>query len=74
VSGGADRPLRATAVEAALIGGGAVRDAVAAFAAALDPPDNHAASAEYRRCMIVELLRRTIEAALAGVGNREGAG
>ena len=62
-----DRPLRATAVEQALVGQSATEDAVrtAAEAAAegTDPPSDLNGDAEYRRSIVPVLTRRAVLAA-----------
>jgi aerobic carbon-monoxide dehydrogenase medium subunit len=62
-------PLRATAVEQALAGGGTDRDALAAAAEnapeGTSPPSDTNASAEYRRELSKVLVRRAVEEALA---------
>jgi len=65
-----DRPLRATAVEQALVGQPATEDAVrsAAEAAAegTDPPSDLNGDAEYRRSIVPVLTRRAVLAAAGG--------
>jgi aerobic carbon-monoxide dehydrogenase medium subunit len=65
-----DRPLRATAVEQALVGQQATEDAVrnAAGAAAegTDPPTDLNGDAEYRRSIVPVLTRRAVLAAAGG--------
>jgi aerobic carbon-monoxide dehydrogenase medium subunit len=65
-----DRPLRATAVEQALVGQSASEDAVrtAAEAAAegTDPPSDLNGDAEYRRSIVPVLTRRAVLAAAGG--------
>lgn len=67
--GAADLPIRAHAVEAALIGEPAVpglAEQVAPFATdGLEPRSDHQASAEYRRELARVLVRRTLARALA---------
>ncbi|MCA3072220.1 MAG: xanthine dehydrogenase family protein subunit M [Rhodocyclaceae bacterium] len=67
--GAADLPIRASAVEAALIGEPAVpglAERVAPLAAdGLEPRSDHQASAEYRRELAHVLVRRTLAKALA---------
>jgi carbon-monoxide dehydrogenase medium subunit len=62
-------PLRATAVEQALAGGGTDRDALVAAAEnapeGTSPPSDTNASAEYRRELSKVLVRRAVEEALA---------
>jgi carbon-monoxide dehydrogenase medium subunit len=62
-------PLRATAVEQALAGGGTDRDALATAAEnapeGTSPPSDTNASAEYRRELSKILVRRAVEEALA---------
>jgi len=65
-----DRPLRATAVEQALVGQPATEDAVRAAAAAAaegtDPPSDLNGDAEYRRSIVPVLTRRAVLAAAGG--------
>jgi carbon-monoxide dehydrogenase medium subunit len=56
-------PLRATAVETALAGGAAAREAAARAAEGLDPPADLNASPEYRRHLAQVLVRRALEEA-----------
>jgi carbon-monoxide dehydrogenase medium subunit len=71
--GAADLPVRAHAVEAALVGERA--DAALAMQVAglasegLDPRSDHQASAEYRRELARVLVRRTLEKTLAPAGD-----
>ncbi len=62
-----DRPLRATAVEQALVGQPATEDAVRAAAGAAaegtDPPSDLNGDAEYRRSIVPVLTRRAVLAA-----------
>lgn len=68
-SGASDVAIRAPDLEAALVGVELARPdartAIAAFTAGLDPPDNHAASAAYRRALLTELLGRAVTTACA---------
>jgi aerobic carbon-monoxide dehydrogenase medium subunit len=65
-----DRPLRATAVEQALVGQPATEDAVRTAAASAaegtDPPSDLNGDAEYRRSIVPVLTRRAVLAAAAG--------
>jgi len=68
-SGAAQTAIRAPDIEAALVGlpieHPESRHHVKAFAASLSPPDDHSASADYRRALIEELLQRAISIACA---------
>jgi carbon-monoxide dehydrogenase medium subunit len=63
-------PLRASAVEAALIGvaatDDAVRDACAAAAEGTNPPSDLNGSSDYRRALAPILTRRAVLAAAGG--------
>ncbi|KGN33818.1 carbon-monoxide dehydrogenase [Knoellia sinensis KCTC 19936] len=63
-------PLRATAVEAALVGASAsdeaIREACAAAAEGTDPPSDLNGSADYRRALAPVLTRRAVLAAAGG--------
>jgi carbon-monoxide dehydrogenase medium subunit len=63
-------PVRATAVEQALVGqpatGDAIRTAAAAAADGTTPPVDANADADYRRHLAGVLTRRALEAASAG--------
>ena len=65
-----DRPLRATAVEQALVGQPATEDAVRTAAASAaegtDPPSDLNGDAEYRRSIVPVLTRRAVLAAAGG--------
>jgi aerobic carbon-monoxide dehydrogenase medium subunit len=61
-------PLRATAVEAALVAGASPAEAAAHAADGLDPPADVHASAEYRTHLATVLVRRALERASAGAG------
>jgi carbon-monoxide dehydrogenase medium subunit len=65
-----DRPLRATAVEEALVGQPATEDAVRAAASAAaegtDPPSDLNGDADYRRSIVPVLTRRAVLAAAGG--------
>ncbi len=56
-------PLRATAVEEALAGGGSVQEAASHAADGLDPPSDLNASPEYRAHLARVLVRRALEEA-----------
>ena len=56
-------PLRATAVEAALAGGGSVADAAELAAEGAVPPVDNNADASYRTHLAQVLTRRALEAA-----------
>jgi aerobic carbon-monoxide dehydrogenase medium subunit len=58
-------PLRATAVEEALVGGSSPKEAVQQVAIGIAPVDDAFASAEYRTHLAPILARRAIEEALA---------
>ncbi len=58
-------PLRATAAEEAIAGGGSVRDAAALMAEGTEPPTDHAASSDFRRHLVRVLGRRALEEAAA---------
>jgi carbon-monoxide dehydrogenase medium subunit len=58
-------PLRATAAEEAVAGGGSIEDAAALMAEGTDPPSDHAASSEFRRHLARVLGRRALEEASA---------
>ncbi|MDH3226463.1 MAG: xanthine dehydrogenase family protein subunit M [Thermoleophilia bacterium] len=64
----AETPVRASAVEAALMGAshGAIASAAASAADGTEPPDDTFASADYRRHLAPVIVRRAVEAALAG--------
>lgn len=68
-SGVAQAAIRAPDLEAALVGRPIAqpesKDDVKVFAASLSPPDDHSASADYRRALIEELLQRAISIACA---------
>jgi len=68
-SGAAQTAIRAPDLEATLIGlpveQPESRDPVKAFTASLSPPDDHSASADYRRALIGVLLQRAISLACA---------
>ena len=59
-------PLRATAVQEALVGGASIEDAAALAADGTDPPTDHAASSDFRKHLARVLTRR----ALAEAWNR----
>jgi carbon-monoxide dehydrogenase medium subunit len=63
----ADKPIRATAVEQALVGAGldeaAIRDACASAAEGTSPPSDLNGDAEYRRAIAPVLTRRAVLAA-----------
>jgi aerobic carbon-monoxide dehydrogenase medium subunit len=65
-----DRPLRATAVEQALVGQSATEDAVRSAAASAaegtNPPSDLNGDAEYRRSIVPVLTRRAVLAAAGG--------
>jgi carbon-monoxide dehydrogenase medium subunit len=61
-------PLRATASESALAGGGSVEDAAAVAADGTEPPSDHAASSDFRRHLARVLTRRALEEAAARGG------
>jgi carbon-monoxide dehydrogenase medium subunit len=61
-------PVRAVAGERALAGGGSVDDVVAAVRAELRPTGDLHASADYRRALAGELVRRALEQAGLGGG------
>ena len=56
-------PLRATAVEEALVGGASAAEAAARSAEGLDPPGDLNASPEYRRHLAQVLVRRALQEA-----------
>jgi aerobic carbon-monoxide dehydrogenase medium subunit len=56
-------PLRATAAEQALAGGGSIEDAAAVAADGTEPPSDHAASSVFRRHLARVLTRRALEEA-----------
>ena len=56
-------PLRASAVEAALVGGASIEDAAQAAAEGTEPPADLNASPEYREHLARVLVRRALEAA-----------
>ena len=56
-------PLRATAAEEAIAGGGSIEDAAALMAEGTEPPSDHAASSEFRRHLAGVLGRRALEEA-----------
>ncbi len=56
-------PLRATAAEDAIAGGGTIAEAAALVAAGTEPPSDHAASSEFRRHLAGVLGRRALEEA-----------
>jgi aerobic carbon-monoxide dehydrogenase medium subunit len=56
-------PLRATAAEQALAGGGLIEDAAAVAADGTEPPSDHAASSVFRRHLARVLTRRALEEA-----------
>lgn len=56
-------PLRATAAEAAIAGGGSIDDAAALMADGTEPSSDHAASSEFRRHLAGVLGRRALEEA-----------
>jgi carbon-monoxide dehydrogenase medium subunit len=58
-------PLRATAAEEAIAGGGSIADAAALMAEGTEPPSDHAASSEFRRHLAGVLGRRALEEAAA---------
>jgi carbon-monoxide dehydrogenase medium subunit len=58
-------PLRATAAEGAIAGGGSIDDAAALMAEGTEPPSDHAASSEFRRHLASVLGRRALEEAAA---------
>lgn len=60
------KPLRATAVEAALAGadGNGIKDAAARAAEGTSPPSDTNGSAEYRKHLVTVLTRRALEEAL----------
>lgn len=62
----ADTPVRASAVEAALVGAsnGSIASAAASAAEGTDPPDDTFASADYRRHLAPVIVRRAVESAL----------
>jgi carbon-monoxide dehydrogenase medium subunit len=62
----ADTPIRASAVEAALVGAsnGAIAAAAASAADGTDPPEDTFASADYRRHLAPVIVRRAVEAAV----------
>lgn len=67
VSGVSDVAIRAPALEEALqgqaLGFPDPAQAIADFSASLSPPNDHSASADYRRALVAELLGRTIKTA-----------
>ena len=56
-------PLRATAVEEALLGGASIEDAAALAADGTEPPTDHAASSDFRKHLARVLTRRALEEA-----------
>jgi carbon-monoxide dehydrogenase medium subunit len=66
-SGGALTPLRGDEAESFLVGRSlcdpGAAEAGRIFAAAVDPPNDHIASADYRRGLIAELTKRALESA-----------
>jgi carbon-monoxide dehydrogenase medium subunit len=60
-------PLRATAVEEAVLGGASPADAAALAADGTDPPTDLNATPEYRRHLATVLVRRALEQASGGV-------
>jgi carbon-monoxide dehydrogenase medium subunit len=58
-------PLRATAAEQAIAGGGSIADAAALIPQGTQPPSDQAASAEFRRHLAQVLGRRALEEASA---------
>ena len=61
-----DRPIRATAVEEALAAGASPVEAAERAAEGTNPPSDPFGSAEYRRELAKVLVRRALEAAMAG--------
>jgi carbon-monoxide dehydrogenase medium subunit len=72
LTGMADKPVRASAAEAALVGGpadpAAFKEAAAVAAADLDPPSDLHGSAAYRRHVATVLVGRSLERAAAEIG------
>jgi carbon-monoxide dehydrogenase medium subunit len=58
-------PLRATAVEDAITGGGSIEDAAVHADEGTEPPSDHAASSDFRRHLVRVLTRRALEQAAA---------
>jgi len=61
-----DRPIRAAGVEEALAGGASPAEAAERAAEGTNPPSDTFGSAEYRRELAKVLVRRALEAAMAG--------
>lgn len=61
-----DRPIRAAGVEEALAGGASPAEAAERAAEGTNPPSDPFGSAEYRRELAKVLVRRALEAAMAG--------
>jgi carbon-monoxide dehydrogenase medium subunit len=72
LTGMADKPVRASAAEAVLMGGpldpAAFKEAAAVAAADLDPPSDLHGSAAYRRHVASVLVERSLEQASAKIG------
>ncbi len=58
-------PLRATAAEEAIAGGGSIDDASRLVSEGTEPSSDHAASADFRRHLAQVLARRALEEAAA---------
>jgi carbon-monoxide dehydrogenase medium subunit len=66
----ADTPIRASAVEAALLSGAAAADAAARAGDDTEPPSDLNASPEYRRHLARVLVGRALDAVAATAGTR----